>query len=190
MRIISGEFRGRKLLGPRGLEMRPTSDRLRETLFDILGASVRGSSFMDVFAGTGAVGIEALSRGATEVIFIEQSAEGCLLIRKNLEACRVSRGYRLLQRDAFTALRQLGREGIATDLVFADPPYRWEHHKDILDIIFQKGLAHPGTRVFVEHHRKVLLPEAGMGYGRLRVVRQGDHMISVYQAALGELGSQ
>src|SRR5688572_1231507 len=90
VRIIAGQFKGRKLKGPRGTSVRPTGDRLKETLFNILGTSVRDSRFLDVFAGTGAIGLEALSRGACEVVFIESSTEGERLIRANLQLCGIT----------------------------------------------------------------------------------------------------
>jgi len=105
MRIISGQFRGRKLRGPRNLSLRPTSDRLKETLFNILARSIRDSVLLDVFAGTGAIGLEALSREAREVVFIESSPAACRLIRHNVDLCGITRGYRIIQSDVFTALR-------------------------------------------------------------------------------------
>ena len=113
MRVISGKFRGRKLRSPSGLQLRPTSDRLKETLFDILGPAVSGTILLDVFAGTGAVGLEALSRGAREVVFIESGRKAADLIRRNLELCGVTTAYRIIQRDGFAALRALGRQGRA-----------------------------------------------------------------------------
>lgn len=180
MRIISGEFRGRRLKGPRGRELRPTSDRLKETLFDILGPTVRGTVFVDVFAGTGSIGLEALSRGAREVVFIESSRTAVDLIRRNLELCRVVSGYRLMELDVFAALRTLLREGFGADIAYADPPYRWEPYGDLLAIFFRRGLARPNARVILEHHCKTALPEAGEGYGRTRTVRQRDKCLSFY----------
>lgn len=180
MRIIAGTYRGRRLKGPRGLELRPTSDRLRETLFDILGPGISGSFFLDVFAGTGAVGLEACSRGAREVVFVDSGRESCDLIRHNLGLCGISSGYRLVQRDAFTALRQLAQEKIKVDIAFLDPPYRWQPCIDLIDAIFDSALAHADTQVIFEHHLKTILPDDGRECRRHRVVRQGDHCLSFY----------
>ncbi len=180
MRIISGRLRGRKLKGPAGLELRPTADRLKETLFNILGPSLEDKVWLDVFAGTGAIGIEAISRGAREVIFIEQSSAGCRLIRKNLDLCGVTRGYHLIQQDAFTALRQLARRGFTSDVIFMDPPYRWQPFADLLDTVFSLRLAHDETRVVIEHQRRAVLPADGQGYASARVVTQGDHCLTFY----------
>ncbi len=183
MRVISGRYRGRKLFGPRGRDLRPTSDRLRETLFNILSPAVSGSVVLDVFAGTGAIGIEALSRGAQEVVFIESGREGCALIRQNLEACGITSSYRLIREDAFTALRQLCREGFAADIVFLDPPYAWQPYEDLLGNLSE--LSRPSTTIVFEHDRRSALPESGSRCTRTRVVRQGDHCLSFYIADCG-----
>jgi 16S rRNA (guanine966-N2)-methyltransferase len=180
MRVISGKFRGRKLRGPRGLQQRPTSDRLRETLFDILGPAVSGTVLLDVFAGTGAVGLEALSRGAREVVFIESSAEASDLIRKNLELCGVTTAYRIIQRDVFAALRALGRQGFRADTIFLDPPYEWQTYRDLLETVFSVGLVDRESRVIVEHHCKAALPGTAERFERTRIVRQSDKCLSFY----------
>ncbi len=185
MRVISGSYRGRKLLGPRGRELRPTSDRLKESLFNILSPAISRSAVLDLFAGTGAIGIEAISRGAREVVFVEDGHEGCALIRRNLESCGISTGCRLIRRDAFTALRQLSREGFVADIVFIDPPYLWQPYADLLDTIYRGGLVHESSQVIVEHYRRANLPKTGAGFKLTRIVRQGDHCLSFYIADCG-----
>ncbi len=181
MRVISGKLRGRKLRGPEGVELRPTGDRLKETLFNILGPGVSGATVLDVFAGTGAIGIEAISRGAAETVFIESTAAGYRLIRKNLDLCGIGVGYRILQQDVFTALRSLAREGFKANIVFFDPPYNWKPYHDLLDLVFKKALLSQPSRVIIEHHRKAVLPDSGEGYRRSRIVRQGDHLLSFFE---------
>ncbi len=180
MRIIAGTLRGRRLRGPRGLGLRPTSDRMRESLFNILSAVVPGAVVLDVFAGTGAIGLEAISRGAREVVFVEEGHEGCGLIRHNLELCGISTGCRLIQRDVFSAMRQLSREKFSADIAFFDPPYQWQPYGDLMGAAFGLGLTHEATQVIFEHHWKADLPELGPGCRRHRVVRQGDHCLSFY----------
>ena len=180
MMVIAGQFRGRKLRGPRGGEIRPTGDRLKETLFNILDPSIQGTVFVDVFAGTGAIGVEALSRGARQVVFVDSSREGCGLIRQNLELCGIENGFRLLNSDVFTALRLLDLEGFSADILFMDPPYQWRPYRDLLEICFRTGLAHGNSRVVIEHHRKAAVPEDGEDYHRARTVRQGDKCLSFY----------
>ncbi len=181
MRIISGRFKGRRLLGPRGIELRPTSDRLKETLFNIIGPGVRGSVMLDVFAGTGAIGLEALSREAREVVFVESDREAARLIQKNVVHCQVASGYRILQNDVFTSFRALAREGFAADIAFLDPPYHWGPYEDLIKTLSRTGIAKPGCLVVVEHHRKAALPQSGAGFRRTRVVTQSDKCLSFYQ---------
>jgi 16S rRNA (guanine966-N2)-methyltransferase len=169
------------LLGPSGLDLRPTGDRLKESLFSIFGSQVISAVVLDVFAGTGAIGIEALSRGARQAVFIESAASACRLIRRNAELCGIATGYRIVQQDVFKALRFLGREGFKANIVFFDPPYDFEPYGDLLDITFTRGLAAQTARVVIEHHRKANIPESGAGFRRSRILRQGDHCLSFYE---------
>jgi 16S rRNA (guanine966-N2)-methyltransferase len=162
--------------------LRPTGDRLKETLFNILGPGIAGSVVLDVFAGAGAIGIEALSRGAREVVFIDSGPEGRRLIRENLELCGAESGYRIIEQDAFMALRALARRQFRADIIFFDPPYNWKPYSDLLDIVFRKDLATGSSRVVIEHHRKADLPESAEEYVRSRVVKQGDHCLTFYEA--------
>ena len=181
MRIISGKYRGRKLSGPSRLELRPTGDRLKETLFNVLGPSVNGAVVLDVFGGSGAIGIEALSRGARKAVFIDSAASACRLIRRNAELCGISSGYRIIQQDAFMALRSLAREEFKANIVFFDPPYDWKPYGDLLEITFTRELAVQPARIVIEHHRKAVLPESGKRFCRSRIIRQGDHCLSFFQ---------
>jgi 16S rRNA (guanine966-N2)-methyltransferase len=183
MRVISGKLKGRKLKGPEGLELRPTGDRLKESLFNILGPRLAGVSMLDVFSGTGAIGIEALSRGASEAVFIESSEAAVRLIQKNLKTCGIGKGYRIVEQDAFTALRALARQGFKANIVFFDPPYDWKLYADLLGIVFSKNLLSPPSQVVIEHYRKAVLPVTGDGYRQSRVVSQGDHCLSFYEEA-------
>ncbi len=185
MRVISGLYRGRKLRGPRGLDLRPTGDRLKETIFNILGPGLQDSVFVDAFSGTGSIGIEALSRGAHRVVFIESSKEGVSLIRQNLELCGITAGFRLLSQDIFPALRALGREGFSADTVYLDPPYDWRPYRDLIDTLVAVSVVGPSSRVILEHHRKSNVPEIGSGYHLTRRVRQGDNCLSFYTVTGG-----
>jgi 16S rRNA (guanine966-N2)-methyltransferase len=172
------------------MELRPTGGRLKETLFNILGTSVAGAVVLDAFAGAGAIGIEALSRGAREVVYIESGVEARRLVKHNLELCGIKQGFRIVEQDIFTALRALARSGCKVDIVYFDPPYKWDLYHDLLDIAFKKGLVSDDARVVVEHHRKADLPESGEGYIRSRIVRQGDHCLSFYVNQEPEAPSQ
>ena len=186
MRIIAGKFRSRQLKSLKELSLRPTSDRLRETLFDILGERVVGSRFFDVFAGTGAVGIEALSRGATKVVFIEKHAPASALIKKNLESLEVWEGTRVLPLDALKGLEILAKEntdaGGTRDIVFLDPPYASaEEYDRVLSFLGSSNLLHENALVIAEHRRNFDLPEAIGDLERVRVLRQGDATLSFYR---------
>ncbi len=189
MRIISGEYKGRRLLGPRGVELRPTSDRLKETLFNIIGPGIAGSILLDVFAGTGAIGLEALSRHAREAVFIESDREAVRLVRRNVEHCGITSGYRILQGDVFTSFRELAREGFTADIAFLDPPYNWGPYEDLISTLSRTRIVRAGSLVVVEHHRKAALPESGPGFRRTRVVKQSDKCLSFYQMTVDPRGS-
>ena len=181
MRIISGKFRGRRLKGPTGFELRPTSDRLKESLFNIIGSQIVGATILDVFGGTGAIGIEAGSRGAREAVFIENNAAAQKLIMQNLKLCGIAGGFRIIHKDVFGALRALIRQNFKPDFAYFDPPYDWEPYQDLLDLAFKKGLLAQEGRAVIEHHRKANIPESGEGFIRTRVVRQGDQCLSFFE---------
>ena len=121
MRIITGTAKGRNLKTPKGMSTRPTSDRVKESLFSILGGEVEGTRVLDIFAGTGALGLEALSRGAREAVFIDKATDK--LIRENSQHCRLSDRAEILKGDVFAQLNRLSVQGRRFDLVFCDPPY-------------------------------------------------------------------
>jgi len=185
MRVIAGRFRSRQLKSLKGMALRPTSDRLRETLFNVLADRVVGRSFVDVFAGTGAVGIEALSRGAREVVFIEKHGPAATLIKKNLESLGASAGTRILAVDAVHGLEVLGKakanEGKSPDIVYVDPPYgNLEDYDRVLTYLGFEALLGDGSLAIAEHRRNLELPEKIGELQRVRVLRQGDAVLSFY----------
>lgn len=187
MRIISGIYRGLRLRTLKGGNLRPTSDQLRETLFDVLGPRVEGSVFLDAYAGTGAVGLEALSRGAREVVFIEHHRPAVELIRKNLAALGIDSGYHLIARQTLTALERLAEEGEHFDTVFLDPPYdeiREYHH--VLRQLGRSPLLLPASVVVAEHSRHCLLEDLYGNLARTRLLRHGDAQLSFYRLAAVE----
>ena len=186
MRIIAGKFRSRQLKSLKGLALRPTSDRLRETLFNVLADLVTGSRFVDLFAGTGAVGIEAFSRGAHEVIFVEKHSPSVALIKKNLDSLEIRDHFRVLAQDALPALERLAGEPTAAhpriDLLFLDPPYAEQaQYINVLSFLGKATLLAPGAVVVAEHLRTLDLPESFGKLERVRVLRQGDAALSFYR---------
>ena len=123
MRIISGTLKGRRLATPKGDTLRPTSDRVKESMFNILGKKVEGKVVLDLFAGSGNLGIEALSRGARKVIFVEKSGEAFRLIQRNLLACKMEDRSEILLKDVNQAIHRLGEKEESFDLILMDPPY-------------------------------------------------------------------
>jgi 16S rRNA (guanine966-N2)-methyltransferase len=185
MRVIAGKFRSRTLRSLKGQMLRPTSDRLRETLFNILGAAVGGAVFVDLYAGTGAVGIEALSRGARHVIFVEQHAPAAALIRRNLDSLEIGADAEILAMDAVRAIEQLGARRVHGQFVFLDPPYAADlEYENVLEALGESPLVAPEGRVIVEHLRKRELPERAGELELARVVEQGDAALSFYRLAL------
>jgi 16S rRNA (guanine966-N2)-methyltransferase len=185
MRIVAGKFRSRILAPVKDLALRPTSDRLRETLFDILGERVEGAVFWDLFAGTGAVGIEALSRGARRVVFVEKHAATVRLIRRNLEMLKVREGkneeVEIICADAVAAVAKLGEHGVKADFIFADPPYaRQKELEETLGVIAERSLLAPAGIFVAEHSVKFALPEVMETLKKIRVVEQGDSALSFY----------
>jgi 16S rRNA (guanine(966)-N(2))-methyltransferase RsmD len=186
MRVIAGTYRSRILKSLKSLALRPTSDRLRETLFNVLGPAIAGARFVDVFAGTGAVGIEALSRGAAEVVFIEKHPPAVALIRKNLESLGVRSSVTVLGADALRGLENLAAKHTAAsppfDFVFLDPPYAAaEEYARVLRVLGSASFLAPGGVIIVEHFKKFDLPAHAGSLIRFRVLKQGDAALSFYR---------
>jgi 16S rRNA (guanine(966)-N(2))-methyltransferase RsmD len=186
MRVIAGKYRSRPLRSLRSTDLRPTADRLRETLFDVLTAgnpaALEGTVWLDLFAGTGAVGIEALSRGAGMVYFVEKSARAAELIQQNLHSLGVEKGFRIIQQDVTKALRGLGQGGVAADFVFLDPPYRMERvYGRTLESLGESQLPKPGSLVIAEHQKKFDPGSQCASLSRFRKLEQGDAALSFYR---------
>ena len=186
MRVIAGKYRSRALRSLRGMDLRPTADRLRETLFNVLTAgnpdALAGTVWLDLYAGTGAVGIEAISRGAAMVYFVESSAAAAQLVQHNLQSLGVTEGFKVLQQDVARALSRLETGEIAADFVFLDPPYRMEAtYQHTLDALAQSRLLKPQTRVIAEHHKKFDPGETFGSLRRYRKLQQGDAALSFYR---------
>ncbi len=172
MRVIAGEFRSRRLKSIPGDATRPTPDRLRETLFDILGPRVRGATFLDAYAGTGAVGIEALSRGARHAFFMEKNRRAVDAIRENLASLGLEARATVYAGPALLALPRCPAE-----LVFLDPPYDLEReYLATMDLVAEN----PPALVIVQHSVRLALAETYGPLTRTRTLRQGDNALSFY----------
>ena len=178
MRIVAGAFRGRTLKSPTWEGLRPTSDRLRETLFGILGASIAGARVLDGYAGTGAIGIEALSRGAAHVTFVERDARAVRLIEHNLAMIDAAgAGDRAIIR-ACVADAAASHAGEPFELIILDPPYA--HDAAAAALAAARALATPSTRIVVEHASRYAPPAEQQGLRLRRTVKAGDSGLSFY----------
>jgi 16S rRNA (guanine(966)-N(2))-methyltransferase RsmD len=184
MRVIAGALKGRRLKTPTWEGLRPTSDKLRETLFNILASRIVGARVLDLCAGTGALGIEALSRGACDVTFVERDRRAQMLIAENLAHCGVTTGYTVVRADARRGLGRLGGGGY--DVILLDPPYA--SGREDLELLLEsaKALLAPDGLLVLEHARRMQAPE---GVGRLAHVRDvtsGDSALSFYESPKGQ----
>ena len=179
MRIVAGEFRGRRLKSPTWEGLRPTSDRLRETLFNILGPSIRGARVLDGYAGSGAIGIEALSRGAAHVTFVENDGRAVKLIEANLALLGAGAGAKPAIIRAGLADAATRLSGQVFDLIILDPPYADTAAAMALDAA--GTLAGRETRVIVEHASRYAAPAEQAGCRLTRTVKAGDSALSFYE---------
>jgi 16S rRNA (guanine(966)-N(2))-methyltransferase RsmD len=182
MRIIAGLYKSRHLKATPPAGTRPTSDKLRETLFNILGESVRGCTFLDGCAGVGAIGIEAISRGAEAIVFIDESRKVTRMIRENLAELKIERGFSILQMDLKKGLDVCLRDGRAFDIAFIDPPYdREDLYDQALDRFSNKMLLRPGGVLILEASKRCDIAETAGKFKRVRTVTQGDSALMFYK---------
>jgi len=177
MRIIAGTARGRRLQAPKGDRVRPTLDRVREALFNILAPRINGARFLDLYAGSGANGIEALSRGAASAFFVDNHAESHAVIQKNLEITGFSSVGSAMR---YNSPQDLGRIPGSFDIIFADPPYGYQGHHELLEGLATSGRVEPGGVVIIEHLRKSDLPETAGALNRTQVRPYGATTLSFY----------
>jgi 16S rRNA (guanine966-N2)-methyltransferase len=185
MRIIAGTFRSRTLAAPPGMSTRPTSDRLRETLFNVLAPRINDAVFLDLYAGSGAVGLEAISRGASRVTFVERAPAALKILNANLERLGISNGVCVHAKSVSAFLKSAAPKSERHEIVFLDPPYEeakeYSLTLEMLGHAAQKILA-PGAVVVAEHRRKQSLDEQYGNLKRTRVLEQGDAALSFYAA--------
>jgi len=186
VRIIAGQYRGRVLKSPPSMQIRPTSDRLRETLFNVIAPRIADARFLDLCAGSGAVGIEAISRGASYVTFVDRSRKMCGLIEANLDLCGVPEEMtEVILSEAVEHLRRIpAREGAPYDIAYFDPPYALDY-LPVLELFGTQTVALLGAEgiLIVEHHHKNNLKDEIGKMRRWRILKQGDSALSFYESA-------
>ncbi|MBI5745770.1 MAG: 16S rRNA (guanine(966)-N(2))-methyltransferase RsmD [Nitrospirae bacterium] len=187
MRVISGIARGRKIRAPKGMELRPTSDRVKESLFNIIRDRVEGCRFLDLFSGTGNIGIEAISRGAAWVTFVERDPRFLKSIRENLSLIGLESGCEIISSGAAEYIKKGAKEGKQFNIIFVDPPYKSDIlEKEIFPLLGETEILAKGGVVVVEHYSKKKLPD---GAGKLihgDDYRYGDTMLSLYESSNSE----
>ncbi|MGI6576255.1 MAG: 16S rRNA (guanine(966)-N(2))-methyltransferase RsmD [bacterium] len=186
MRVIAGLAKGRLLCCPKGKTIRPTSDRVKEALFNIIINWVDGAQVLDLFAGTGSLGIEALSRGARQAIFVDRDQESIKLIKKNLERTGLLAQAIVYRKDALVFLQYIARKGNVFDLIFSDPPYGKVLANRIIQLVAGGSLLHSAGLLIVEHSPRESLPAQIMNLGLWQQRSYGDTVLSFYRCASGE----
>jgi 16S rRNA (guanine966-N2)-methyltransferase len=181
VRVIAGKYRSRKLQAPPGMSTRPTSDRLRETLFNVVAPRTPDSVWLDLYAGSGAIGIEALSRGAGHVYFVEAEKKAISTIRKNFESLGISDGYEILHGEVVQSIQALEERGVECDICFLDPPYAMRGaYEQTLRALAGTRLMKDDSVVIVEHEKHFDPGDTCGGFTRYRELKQGDAVLSFY----------
>jgi 16S rRNA (guanine966-N2)-methyltransferase len=183
VRIVAGTHRGRPLAGPKSSGLRPTADRVRESLFNLLGQFFEGGEVLDLYAGTGALAFEALSRGMRRAVLVDQGAESARLVQENARALQLEGAIELLRMPVARAVPRLSAEGRRFELVFADPPYAEETVAMVVRAVGEGRLLAEGGTLVVEHGRREVAPDTVAGLQRVDSRRFGDTGVSLYRAA-------
>lgn len=181
MRVITGQAKGRRLKAPRGMNTRPTSDRTKESLFNIIGDKVTNAGILDLYAGTGAIGIEALSRGAGRAVFVEKDPRVVRIIRENLELTGLAGQAQVICRDADDAVGYFAAQAKNFDIIFLDPPYMRNMLQKTLETLAKYKIVAPGGWVITESSKLDLLPDMSGNLKKIRQERYGDTILSFYQ---------
>ncbi|WEK56240.1 MAG: 16S rRNA (guanine(966)-N(2))-methyltransferase RsmD [Candidatus Cohnella colombiensis] len=181
MRVISGQAKGHPLKAVPGSNTRPTTDKVKESLFSIIGPYFEEDRVLDLFAGTGGLGIEALSRGAASAVFIDSSSQSIEIVKRNLESTKLIARAEVYRNDAHRALKLLERKGEAFDLLFLDPPYAMKDCNELLLDAASRGLVADRAIAVIEHHPEVEYSEKIGAFERTRYVVYGDIALSIYR---------
>lgn len=173
MRVISGKAKGKKLKAPPGLDTRPITDRIKEALFNVIGSDIRDAKFLDLFAGSGSVGIEALSRGAKLVILVDSGGEAIRVIHHNIQACGFEEGYEVYRQDVFVAIRSLLKREIKFDLIYIDPPFTNEKlFEQVLTTLNKQIILNSDGIIIIRAPRRKPLPQV---FENLQCYRANDY---------------
>ena len=178
MRIITGKARGLKLTTPKNMDVRPTSDRVKESLFNIIGTKIVGTRVLDLFAGTGNLGLEAWSRGAEKVVFIDESQASLQLVRSNIAKAKAEKETTVIKGNAVKVIADLSTRGERFDFIFCDPPYNKGLPAQIIEQVAKYDIVAPGGYLVVEHSQHEILPELPIKLEIIRSEKYGETLIS------------
>lgn len=181
MRVVSGSAKGRPLKSVPGMGTRPTTDKVKEAIFSMIGPYFEGGTVLDLFAGTGSLGIEALSRGMEHAVFIDLEPKSIETIRANLKATRLEAQGEVFRNDAERALKVLAKRGVLVDLVFLDPPYRLTNADDLLQQMHEKSLLQDDATIVIEHDSKYEYPDEFGLFICIRKALYGESAITIYE---------
>ncbi|MGG1214828.1 16S rRNA (guanine(966)-N(2))-methyltransferase RsmD [Micromonospora provocatoris] len=187
MRVVAGERKGMPLKAVAGSTTRPTTDKVKESIFNIIGPFFDGGTALDLFAGSGGLGIESLSRGAEHAIFIEKDAKAYQVLQENIKKCRYENCSELFRIDAKRAVKALLKRDILFNLVFLDPPYHHKEYYDLVQVLVDHDKVQPNGIILCEHAKEVELPTSFGAFLLQRQETYGGTIISVYRCA-GEEG--
>ncbi len=188
MRVVSGKWKGRQLKAVPGMNTRPTTDKVKEAVFNIIGPYFDGGLALDLFGGSGSLGIEAISRGMDKAIFVDKDGKAIQTIKQNVEAFDLSEQVEIYRNDALRALNALKKREIKFDLILLDPPYKKHHLEELIHKISEYELLSPTGLIMAEHSNDVKLPEDMGNFIRTRQEDYGLTVISVYRPSRGEEG--
>ena len=180
MRITAGTMRGRRLRAPSGLELRPTSDKVKEALFNILSSQIEGATLLDLYAGTGGIGIDALSRGAQNVVFVENNKRHLQYLKKNIASISFEGKAEIFATAATDFLRKAKKQMRSFDIIFVDPPYQSSEIEKILPMIQEGDMIVDQGLVVIEHFHKKTLPERVENLFSLKKYKYGETVLSFY----------
>lgn len=183
MRVISGERKGMPLKAVNGMTTRPTTDKVKESLFNILGPYFEGGIALDLFAGSGGLGIESLSRGMDKAIFIEKDGRAFQNLKENIAKCRYEDRTEAYKNDAIRALKILIKKEVQADLIFLDPPYKKHQYYEMVKDIVSNGIISKEGTIVCEHDTENELPDAFLNFHKVREEKYGSTIISFYRLA-------
>ncbi|PIC65726.1 16S rRNA (guanine(966)-N(2))-methyltransferase RsmD [Sporosarcina sp. P13] len=181
MRVISGTRKGTPLKSLPGTSTRPTSDKVKESVFNRIGPYFDGGTVVELFGGSGSIAIEALSRGMDQAIVFEKNAKACAIIKSNVEKCRLDDQIHIERKDARQAVAVLQQKNVTIDLLFVDPPYAAVEYYDVIYDLVKQGLLSEVATIVCEHEKKVVLPEAYETYSRINSAIYGNSAVTIYE---------